>query len=279
MLISSKWKLSLLIVFTFVICGLFWLWDDQRFAAENQQEIPSLVISLRPERWKSFQARWHSGSVWETFQIFTDSVLKQRNKKSYNLLKLHKWPATDGRKIALDDPRWDRQLFFDPTIQFPRFVTRGEIGCFDSHLRIWRYIVEKNIPFVLIFEDDADINLQRDKDKLEQWILEFHQPAIKDNYDIVFLGYRWECAPLRSVSPHLSEVDFSTYTYYHATHAMLVTQRGAKKLLEHAYPYRLPLDLYIAEQVRHRDLRALQTMPIGSAIGVVPMRSDTQSIH
>ena len=34
-------------------------------------------------------------------------------------------------------------------------LNMGEIGCFISHLRIYKYIVENNINYSIIFEDDA----------------------------------------------------------------------------------------------------------------------------
>jgi len=37
------------------------------------------------------------------------------------------------------------------------YLTKGEIGCSLSHLKVYSYIIEKNIPISLILEDDVDI--------------------------------------------------------------------------------------------------------------------------
>lgn len=39
--------------------------------------------------------------------------------------------------------------------QFNRFLKAGEIGCYLSHIEIWKDIVKNNIPYALVFEDDA----------------------------------------------------------------------------------------------------------------------------
>ena len=64
-------------------------------------------------------------------------------------------PAVDGKKLTQKDidDMGIRQLpgFSDP--HNPRTVTRGEVGCFLSHYRIWEEMKPGDI--YLILEDDV----------------------------------------------------------------------------------------------------------------------------
>ncbi len=65
--------------------------------------------------------------------------------------------ATDGAKLTDADVAavYARQL------HRPRFsfaLNRAEIGAFLSHRAAWRRIVEQNLDYALVFEDDAEID-------------------------------------------------------------------------------------------------------------------------
>ena len=65
--------------------------------------------------------------------------------------------ATDGKTLPQDaiDAVYVRQL------RRPRFsfaLNRAEIGAFLSHREAWRRIVEENLDYGLVFEDDAEID-------------------------------------------------------------------------------------------------------------------------
>ena len=76
--------------------------------------------------------------------------------------------AVDGSTLTEEDmsitsPELSEQRIY-------RQLTRGEIGCALSHIRLWERIVREDIPEALIFEDDVligrnmvDILLNREK--------------------------------------------------------------------------------------------------------------------
>jgi glycosyl transferase, family 25 len=61
--------------------------------------------------------------------------------------------AVDGRQ--LDDAEVARR--YDPTLAAERYraMTRSEIGCALSHLRVYQTMIERDLPWALVFEDDA----------------------------------------------------------------------------------------------------------------------------
>lgn len=66
--------------------------------------------------------------------------------------------AVDGRQMteaeisAVFSPR---SLHYPP---YPFSITAGEIGCFLSHRRVWRMIVESGLRAGLVLEDDVEID-------------------------------------------------------------------------------------------------------------------------
>ncbi len=267
-----------ILILLIILTPLFLLFTYKlSYKKSTLEPLPLYVISLREDRWQSFLNRWHTTLAWE------EKILSPHFWRIFDApltILTEKWAATDGRQIAMGDPR----LRIEPYKygrEPPHLMRRGEVGCFDSHVRIWKDIVQKNIPLALVFEDDANFSLERDGHKLKEWVEQFKNKGMTNNYDLLFVGYIVFFPTGKPISSNLHEVDFSRYTQQHVTHGMLVTQSAAKKLLEKlTLPYPLPVDFYIAELVRAKVLRALQVMPYSSAISVVSTEdSDTRAIQ
>jgi len=109
----------------------------------------------------------------------------------------------------------------------------GPIGCFLSHLAIWRLGFEHNIPIIA---------LESDTFSLTAWT--FNESTYKD-YDILFIHQHYSAAtPCASNTEHVREgLDF-----WYATGAMLFTNNNREKV----------------ERVWRKELsNTLITMPIG----------------
>jgi GR25 family glycosyltransferase involved in LPS biosynthesis len=95
-------------------------------------------------------------TAWPVKNIFVISIRPYRLEAC---LKRLQWltsyvtiiPACNGADIVMAD--W----VADNSISTAFKWRRGELGCFESHCRIWRHIVEKQLPDALILEDDARI--------------------------------------------------------------------------------------------------------------------------
>ncbi|RLJ41401.1 GR25 family glycosyltransferase involved in LPS biosynthesis [Litoreibacter meonggei] len=68
------------------------------------------------------------------------------------------WPACDG--AAMDSAARDRLIsdvaLFQPA--YPFSLSMGEVGCFESHRSVWRYMVDNGLQTALILEDDVSID-------------------------------------------------------------------------------------------------------------------------
>lgn len=95
------------------------------------------------------------------------------------------FPAVDGKKLSQEDidSMGIRQLpgFSDP--HHPRTVTRGEVGCFLSHYRIWEEMKVGDIYLVL--EDDVRFGTNFVTD-LKQVLEE--AKTIKNGWDLIYVG-------------------------------------------------------------------------------------------
>ena len=119
----------------------------------------------------------------------------------------------------------------------------GAIGCYLSHLEIYRQMLAEKLPLALVLEDDARLSPRcadflravRPSTGFDYCFLDSDDhndrgPVYFDRDDAIELapGYR---AHRLSAGPQ-------------TTHAYMITLEGARKRLEHAYPLRKAIDLY-----------------------------------
>ena len=89
-----------------------------------------------------------------------------------------------------------------PEIVFKQYdykLTRGQQGCAASHMYIWKYMIENNIPYAIIFEDDSQFHPDGLKVLNEAWNKRhkngdfFNLSAVEqyvDCFKVVY--YKWE---------------------------------------------------------------------------------------
>ena len=192
-------------------------------------------------------------------------------------------PATDGRTIDVDEwrtrGRWSddtalrRAFQNDPTFldRYPAPLTRGELGCYDSHRRVWLRIVEQNLDVAVICEDDAAVG-PAEHARIAAELAAAQAGQGPAQWDLLYFGTNWD-PPVAPRGSGLGEPQI--YGAFHVLHAYAITRRGARALLETATPALFPVDVYVAAQSRR--LRVLQTTP--SIVRTVDAPSDTQGIR
>lgn len=98
-------------------------------------------------------------------------------------------------------------------------MNRGECGCTDSHIRVWKDIVVKGYPYALVFEDDSRL-----VDNFRECLDEIIQD-LPTGWDYVNLGPVWPWTLFRqNISQRLVQGSSTT------THCYLVSQKGALHL-------------------------------------------------
>ena len=108
-----------------------------------EHKVPIFVINLphRIDRWKS--------------------SLEQLDKIEPVIEKIYKIKATDSNSAKQQMCTYITKTAYQ-NIQNKKFThilpTWGSLGCAISHINTWKYIVENNIKYALICEDDIQIN-------------------------------------------------------------------------------------------------------------------------
>jgi glycosyl transferase, family 25 len=145
-----------------------------------------------------------------------------------------------------------------------RPLVKGEIGCLLSHLKVYEKMIHEDIEYACIFEDDAIF--EKDLGTL----LETRLLEISD-YELLLLGhigrYHKDALQGAECSSH-KEKAFSRYHIAkpiespYGTYAYIIKQSAALKLLQHAYPLRMPMDFLTAHSPAARVNLSVLTPPI-----------------
>ena len=128
-----------------------------------------------------------------------------------------------------------------------KYGTNGMIGCGLSHLFIWQDAVQKNYKNILVLEDD--VQFTDDFNKYLQNVIE----EVPKDYDILYLGYK------DSICEAPSDCSFN-YVYKPIfpllTHAMIISNKGLKKLLNLIRKIDHHIDWKIAYNVKKLNIYA-----------------------
>lgn len=148
------------------------------------------------------------------------------------------WDASDGSLLTLDEIA----TVYEPKLHFPRYpfeLSRGEIGCFLSHRRIWQKMVDENIQRLLVLEDDVEF-LPNFPETL--------QFACENIPDDAYLQFQVrEIQPSRSANkvPATKNCFAQPVVTPLRTSAQLVTLRAAQKLISFSSRFDRPVDAAI----------------------------------
>lgn len=148
--------------------------------------------------------------------------------------KLNRFQAYDGKLLKLENHIKDSRILdgiYNTEINKYRLkhnqLTRGAVGCYLSHLELIKYTSQSNLPS-LIFEDDAIMYPHIGK-KIEQLL-----KTVPDNWDVLLVGYI--CHQCQGLADYVKVKNFW------GNHGYIVNKKGAKKLLQYAYPITIQID-------------------------------------
>ena len=163
-----------------------------------------------------------------------DTIMKS------NGIQYNKYNAVDGSKIQRDERLSD---------YCNTFCTNGMKGCALSHRSLWEIMIEKGYKNMLVFEDDAIIDPNFDRDFNHVWN---HLP---DNYDIIYFGCVFGCSDTsvgNSVFKKLAGYDTENVNEFIqttkgsvGTHCYMISLEGAKKFIDK------PINFHIDTQIMY----------------------------
>lgn len=137
-------------------------------------------------------------------------------------LSYTRFSAIDPKALTEEQEKLKRKYIKDES----QSSTRGELGCTLSHFAIWQLVVERGYKRILIFEDDA--RTVNPGPHIFDSVNDFYQQlGDKEEPDLLYLG---KCCDRCKKLKHVYENIYRS-TSPLCTHAYIITNKGAKKLL------------------------------------------------
>lgn len=104
------------------------------------------------------------------------------------------------------------------------FLSKGQIGCWLSHVDMWNDIIKRQHMIALILEDDADIQLPQKFQEIQNIINE-----LPSDWHMCYLGGRY--AKPEEASAVSERLETSKTSCIWHSHCYLITQKGVQSLL------------------------------------------------
>jgi len=168
--------------------------------------------------------------------------------------------AFDGKNPELESKK-ERKLL----PKFPSDRQPGAMGCSISHLRIWKKMVNENIPMAMIFEDDCNFepNFKEFIDSL----------VLPSNFKIVFPGGRFvrnfKPPPnaMIPVNEHIYQHNYNAWdnrAHERTLHCYILSFELAKFLISlfDIQTYPKPADHFIIHNLKELNIPVHSTYPL-----------------
>lgn len=206
----------------------------------------------------------HANTNPLTFPIYTISINAQRANEFIKNIKPHYdhvsiFPGTVGKQPhALDH--------ILPVILPKNKLTLGELGCFDSHQKLWKHISEQDHDISMICEDDANLCMNEAQ---QQYIREILHEIQNQDWDIIYLSwYRPYRNDYAFTTPHIKKQwTFSQLWCY------FIKKEACIKLAKQVHTFSWPVDVYLYHLATNNILKSFMTVP--SVCLTVGCKSDT----
>jgi glycosyl transferase family 25 len=165
-----------------------------------------------------------------------DTFYPNMKKKGFD--SIERIEAVDGLKIDLNSAPLSVRTIYD--LKKPRYDcrlinTKGAVGCYLSHVKVWQHMVDNNIESAIVIEDD--MKPLKTREFLENEILS------KMPLDADYLVLRYQ-----SYTPGGDKVEpfwIPVKSNFFSTEAYFVTLKGAKTLLKYAFPLEMNVDNFV----------------------------------
>lgn len=188
----------------------------------------------------------------QNIKSYIINLEKYKNKYELCLKRLSKLNIKPERFNAIyveDENSEEIRNITHPSVQYTiknkRFshnnmTSKGAIGCYLSHITLWKMLLESNEEYFLIFEDDVEINYYINNiENIINKILNLN------NWDFVYLGYL-DSYVIFNMFSNPKEIISRIQNITFCTHSYLINRKGAEILLNKALPIVDQIDSYIS---------------------------------
>lgn len=186
-------------------------------------DIPVFVINLN----RSEERRNYTSAQLNNLEI------------SFNLIE-----AIDGKELPDDEVINSEKYRKFRSGLYSRYLRKEEVGCSLSHFKIYKQMLEDNIPIACILEDDNEY-LPTFREILSEL------NSRDTDWDILYLGHRSGDTPKEAKTVNKERLNqlnafvADALELPHGTHGYIISKKAAGILLENAFPLNVPFDLFL----------------------------------
>lgn len=172
--------------------------------------------------------------------------------------------AFDGKNIHPHMNNYDvyTQLFINKCT-----LKKGEIGCFLSHMSIWKHMIDNQTETALIYEDDVSFDVDY------SYFLDKVLNEFPSHGQILYIGGRFlpnhYTYPSKRVSTHLCEHDLTRgwngKNHDRTTHAYVLSLQGARSLMDAAKKcekHTVPVDHFMTRHFEKNNIPIFSAYPL-----------------
>lgn len=176
-----------------------------------------------------------------------EKIIRELEKLGGQFTNYTVFKAIDGKTISEDEIKklltLDAQYsFYINAFNFDQIRSRGEVGCYLSHLGVWKDMIKNNYNNVIIIEDDVFSNMTS---KQINKNLDF----LPLDYDVAHLGWfsRYEGNYLKKSTNWVIPIDNKKhFSMIYGTFSYMLSNKGARELIANAIPINMQVDSYIS---------------------------------
>lgn len=130
----------------------------------------------------------------------------------------HRWSRMSTRLngLGIDFQRWTASTPDMVVDRFAGYLNGGQKACGQSHVNIWRTIIERQLEYAMILEDDAMF--------VEDWREKLELLSVVDDPE-------WDAVFLNASEPIAPEDKWTVVRDQYLTGAYIISLRGAQCLL------------------------------------------------
>lgn len=204
----------------------------------NIQNIPSYVINLDQNKNKWFKTKEILNQLGINPERFSAVYGKNLDNSFINNITNPSvyYSITNERSV-------DEQI-----------GTLGGIGCYLSHIKLWQKLINSSEQeSYLIFEDDID-ELKFSKLNDINLFLK-NVMTTQPDWDFIFLGFTKPLIFSNDIcNKNICQIKDITF----CLHAYIINKKGAKKLLDKAFPITHQIDSYISFMSARGDIKSFR---------------------
>ena len=144
------------------------------------------------------------------------------------------------------------------------FCTDGMKGCALSHRTVWETMVKNDYEYIMILEDDSQINTSFDIDLQLLW------DTVPEDFDILYLGSHFYCGDTSlynrittaAFQKNVQEINSGLYQVEGCGgfHAYIISRNCAKKFIEQSIGFHIDID--VMTYIKENNLKAYAYQPV-----------------